>query len=455
MTIKRQWLIALIFTAVLTVVVNSVILSMLINKYFIDYTTENYNRHISQLTEFSKRALIQNNYSSQQLQMQLESYLSDPINRIRLYDSKGNLLADADDGNGYRGGMMGKGMMRGMMNKFSEDVVALNISDNGRKLGIVNITRYSFIGNSFESRRFRTALIGSSFFSFGTVLVLVIILSALISRRMSEDLRKTAQQAMDIDLGGNNHFKKSQVREIMIIQQSLETLKARLKLKQKSRKKLVDELVHQTRTPLTILKTHLEGIGDGVIDMTPDEIRTCETQIENITSIITNMSNMIDADGDIDELKIYTADINYLVKQIIGGLKVQFDKKGIELHTISHQKIQLKTDQYKLSQCIYNILTNAYKYTDSGGKVTVDYKDDGEYVLISVEDTGKGISSEDKDRIFDAYYRGRNSSSSDGEGIGLYVVKENMLRIGGTIDVESEAGKGSKFIMRVPKVTEG
>ena len=75
----------------------------------------------------------------------------------------------------------------------------------------------------------------------------------------------------------------------------------------------------------------------------------------------------------------------------------------------------------------------------------------GEELTIEIEDTGSGIAEEDKRRLFDAYFRGKNSNNTIGEGIGLYVVKENLNKINGKINVESELGKGSKFIIKIPK----
>jgi len=342
-------------------------------------------------------------------------------------------------------------MMNRMMGNPSEEVDSVDIMNNGEIVGKLNITRYSSIGNSLETRKFAVSLIGSSFLSFGIVFILIFFIGIFISKKMSKDLMMTAQQAIDIDLGNPNNIPKSHVKEIRTIQQSLETLQARLKLKQTSRKKLVDELVHQTRTPLTILKTHLEGLEDGIIRFTPEEIRTCEAQIDNISSIITNMSSMIDADKDIDTVNIGQLELNQMLKQIVGGLKVQFDKKAVDLQLLSHEKVSVKTDQHKLSQVIYNILTNAYKYTNSGGRVTVDYKQACDEISIVIEDTGSGIKEEDRVKIFDAYFKGSNSVNTTGDGIGLYVAKENLKKINGQIDVESEPGVGSKFIIRIPK----
>jgi signal transduction histidine kinase len=117
---------------------------------------------------------------------------------------------------------------------------------------------------------------------------------------MSRDLMRTEKMAQGISLGEDIKLTDAKISEIRTIQQSLEELNTRLKLKSKSRKVLTDELVHQTRTPLTVLKTHLEGFSDGLIDMTADEVSVCENQIENLTAIISNMSSMIDAEKDFD-----------------------------------------------------------------------------------------------------------------------------------------------------------
>ncbi|MGE5627210.1 MAG: sensor histidine kinase [Solirubrobacterales bacterium] len=456
MTIKRQWMRVLILSVALSVAVNSIFLSLLINRYFIDYSKENYNYHISQLEELSKKVLLEKDYNKKQINMQLESHLSDPINEIKLFDSEGNLLADVVSDNHQTMGMMRSRVINHMMGTASGEIDSIDIIQNGNVIGKLNITRYSSIGNSLGTRRFVVSLIFNSLMSFGFVFILIFIIGRVISNKMSKDLMLTAEQALDIDLGNISHITQSNVKEIRTIQQSLETLQTRLKLKQTSRKKLIEELVHQTRTPLTILRTHLEGFQDGIIQLTPDEIKTCEVQIDNITSIITNMSGMIDAERDIDSIKIEQVELNTLLKQIVGGLKIQFEKKGIVLELLNNEKLTLETDHYKLSQIIYNLLTNAYKFTASKGKVTVEYKKIGDNIEIAIEDSGIGISAEEQSKIFDAYYRGKNSLNAAGDGIGLYIVKENMMKIHGEIKVQSELGKGSKFIIIIPlKYGEG
>ncbi len=450
MTFKRQWMLVLVLSVALSVIVNSVVFGLLVKRYFIDYSQENYDSHVSQVVTFATEALSGRDYTTQQLEMQLESHLSDPINRIRLYNSDGELLADVGTQEYPMMGTVHSEMMRRMLPSSAEEVDSIDIVSNGTTLGRLNITRYSSVGNSLGTRRFMASLVVNSLLSFAIVFALIFVLGYFISKRMSRDLSLAAQQAVDIDLGRESSAPQSRVLEIKTIQQSLEALRTRLKLKQTSRKQLVDELVHQTRTPLTILKTHLEGFADGVIRFTPEEIKTCDAQIENLSSIIANMSGLIDAEREIDKVSIGQIEISALIRQIVAALKAQFDKKQVSLEASTQQKVVLRTDPYKLSQAIYNLLTNAYKFTEPGGKVRVEYRLENGRLAISVQDTGAGIPENEQEQIFDAYYRGKNSAHTSGEGIGLYIVKENLRKIGGSVGLRSKPGEGSSFILKIP-----
>ena len=277
-----------------------------------------------------------------------------------------------------------------------------------------------------------------------------IIIGIIISKKMSSDLINTAELANNIQIGVNGVTTKSSVFEITRIRESLEELNTRLKIKQKNRKELIDQLMHQTRTPLTILKSHLEGVEDGIIEMNEDEIDIWKNQIDNITVIIANMSGMIDANKENDDLVIEKFDVSQLINQIVSGISPQFLKKEILLNVLSHDKIFIETDQYKLSQIIYNILTNAYKYTENNGSVDIDYFVNNGNIYIEIKDTGVGISKDDIDKIFNAYYRSPEVLEINGDGIGLYVVNENLKLINGSIEVLSEINKGSTFIINLP-----
>lgn len=438
-------------TAVISIGINALILTTLTDRYFKDYLSENYEKHVNQIIDYAKTALSEENISYKQMAIELETHLNDPIIGIKFYSKNGELLADVSShyhlGNGN---LINGKMMKNFMNKSQQEVEQYKIMNQGNLTGILHITKYDSAQNSILAKMFKSALIMNSIFSMLIALLISITIGIFISKKMSRELMETADLANDIQAGVNNTSKKSFIIEINGIRESLDELNTRLKIKQKNRKELVDQLMHQTRTPLTILKSHLEGIEDGIIKMNEEEIKIWQNQINNITAIIANMSGMIDANKEKDEITIEELEINHLIYQIINGLKPQFDKKNIKLKVLTGEKLLLKTDQYKLSQIIYNLLTNAYKYTETNGKVEVSYISKEEKVIIKIQDTGIGIENEEIGKIFRAYYRSEDVSQINGEGIGLYVVNENLKLLGGTVKVESKKGIGSSFIFEIP-----
>jgi signal transduction histidine kinase len=288
-------------------------------------------------------------------------------------------------------------------------------------------------------------------FAIGIAIIAAVIIGMIISRKMSKSLKETEKLASDIQLGKEVKLFPSGIKEVNGIRESLMELHARLRMKQTTRKSLIDQLVHQTRTPLTILQTHLEAIEDGIIEANTNELNVCQNQIKDIKSIISNMSSMIDAGSDIDELKIERFELYPLLRQIQQGLMAQFKKKQIQLELLSDEKIWMKTDKYKLSQSIYNIVTNAYKYTGEGGIVRISYILSNGMLIIKIQDTGIGIAHHEADKVFDAYYRSSITSNIQGNGLGLYIVKENIESIKGKVMLQSQLDVGTTFSIELPQ----
>jgi two-component system, OmpR family, sensor histidine kinase BaeS len=449
MSIRKLWLIVLILVATLSIAINALILTSLTDRYFKTYLSETYDEHIDQMITYIVSSLNEENFSLRQMAIELESHLDEPIVKIKLYGPQGVLLVQVEDRDYDRKDMGRMGMMDFMFRIGEEEVDSFDIMDNGVLLGKLNITKQSSAESSVIAMMFKSRLFINSLISTGFAIVITLLVGAYISKRMSKDLTDTAQLASNIQIGNPLENKPSSIKEINQIQNSLHDLNTRLKIKQKSRKTMVDQLVHQTKTPLTILKSHVEAIEDGVIQISKEELAIFQDQIDHLNNILSNMSTMIDAEKESEILTLETVDIHQLLNQIILGLRSQFDKKGIELKLISTTKVKLMTDPYKLSQVLYNLLTNAYKYTEKG-RVEISVKEDKDTLSISITDTGIGIEPTEISNIFNAYYRGASVTKIPGEGIGLYVVKENLNQLNATIDVQSTLGKGSTFTIKLP-----
>ncbi len=449
MSIRKLWLIVLTLVATLSIAINALILTSLTDRYFRTYLSETYDEHIDQMITYIVGSLNEATISYRQMAIELESHLDDPIVKIKLYDTQGSLLIQVEDRDYDRRDMGRMGMMDFMFRIGEEEVDSFDVMNNGVLLGKLNITKQSSAESSVIAMMFKSRLFINSLISTGFAIVITLLVGAYISKRMSKDLTDTARFASNIQIGNPIENKPSSIKEINQIQSSLQDLNTRLRLKQKSRKTLIDQLIHQSKTPLTILKSHVEAIEDGVIQISKEELTIFQDQIDHLNNILSNMSTMIDAEKESEVLTFEAVDIQNLLNQIILGIRSQFDKKGIELRMFGNTKIKLLTDPYKLSQVIYNLLTNAYKYTEKG-HVEISVRDYSDHLTITISDTGIGIEPSDIKNIFNAYYRGASTTRISGEGIGLYVVKENLNQLGGTIEVKSTPGKGSTFTLSLP-----
>lgn len=443
MTIKKLWLSILIFISVVAIGINALIFSTLTDKYFMNYLTKEYEKNVEKIISYTKNSLNSEEGSLQKLTVELQVLLKEPIVGIKLYSPQDVLLLEIYNTNNTNG--MGK--MKGFGQKELNEYM---VTEKGKILGKLNIIKHGSARTSMIGKMFKSSLLMNSLLSILISLIFSIIIGIIVSRKMSIALTKTAEFADNIQFGIKGNYEKTSIEEINRIRESLYELDTRLRIKQKNRKELIDQLIHQTRTPLAILKSHLEGIEDGVIEMNNDEINTWSQQLDNINSIIKNMSGMIDGNKENDNLNLEKLDISEIINQIISSLKTQFDKKNMKIIFLENISLEIETDRYKLSQVLYNLLTNAYKYSNDNTNVELKLKRLNENIEIQIIDQGIGIKPDELDKIFDAYYRAGDALEIDGDGIGLYVVKENIRQIKGSIEVVSTYGVGTSFKIILP-----
>lgn len=147
-------------------------------------------------------------------------------------------------------------------------------------------------------------------------------------------------------------------------------------------------------------------------------------------------------------------DIVYIVEETVLGLRDFIENKGIEfiIDPEIEEKI-IECDKYEIERCIVNLIGNAVKFTQKGGKIEIKIKDLNDKVMISVKDNGIGIEKKFHESIFNRFNQvvDVNSEVKGGSGLGLTITKQIIELHRGTIYVESEVGKGSEFIIILPE----
>lgn len=281
------------------------------------------------------------------------------------------------------------------------------------------------------------------------VLVVATIGAVAISRMLSKDIVKSTNLAKGI-VDGNFAPETSRIAELDDLNDSLVDINTRLNLKNQNRKSIYDQLYHQSLTPIAIIKNILEGVEDGVMEMDNQEIKACQVQLDNLQELIDNMGLIVDGQLYEDLLKIETFDLGQLVRRIVNGYRTGFENKGIEITLANDQKVMMNSDRFKISQAIYSLISNALKYSNANTTVEVGYYLRGEGVMINVKDQGKGIKTEELKHVFKAYYRGSDAMGIPGQGIGLYLVKQNIESCKGTVTIRSSLNEGTIVSIYLP-----
>ncbi len=217
-----------------------------------------------------------------------------------------------------------------------------------------------------------------------------------------------------------------------------------------SRKKVVHTITHELRTPLTAIIGYA-GLMQTNYDTDKNEmyIQNIQQSSDRMREMLNTLLNFFRLDSGKEQFVISTCRISAITHILETEFMPIAMNKGLAL-TISNQtEAIVLTDKERILQIGNNLLSNAIKFTDSGGvSLITDYEDS--MLKITVEDTGTGMTEEEQQLVFGAFERLSNSATKDGFGLGLSIVQRIVTMLGGTIRLESEKGKGSRFTVGIP-----
>ena len=217
------------------------------------------------------------------------------------------------------------------------------------------------------------------------------------------------------------------------------------------REEMVQDVAHDLRTPLTSIKGATQNLLDDMAgplsESAREYIEIVGDQAERLIGIVNWLVDAIRVSLDPVELKTTPVDIDELATRVVRGLRPIADEQEIEL-TVEAEPAGALVDPDKLLLVLENLVGNALKFTESGGKVSVSVRPIDKTVEITVADTGIGLAPDELEHIFDRYYR--SSHPRGGSGLGLSISRELVRLHGGDVEVTSEKGKGSTFVVRLP-----
>ena len=220
-----------------------------------------------------------------------------------------------------------------------------------------------------------------------------------------------------------------------------------------SRKKVVHTIIHELRTPLTAI-TGYAGLmrKDCNTDKTGRYIHNIQQSSERMREMLNAMLSFFRLDNGKEQPNFSPCRLSAIMHTLETEFMPIAMNKGLALTVTNRTDAVVLTDKERILQIGNNLLSNAIKFTDNGSvSLRADY-DNGLLKLI-VEDTGTGMTEEEQQRVFGAFERLSNAAAKDGFGLGLPIVQHIVAMLGGTIRLESEKGKGSRFTVKIPMRT--
>ena len=246
-------------------------------------------------------------------------------------------------------------------------------------------------------------------------------------------------------------YKRETTNLIKQLQQAVEQNEALIN----SRKKAVHTITHELRTPLTAIIGYTALMEKGN-DADKKEQYVCNIRqsSERMREMLNTLLSFFRLDNGKEKLNFSPCRISAITHILETEFTPIAMNKGLALTITNQTDTIVLTDKERILQIGNNLLSNAIKFTENGGvSLTTDY-DNGVLKLI-VEDTGTGMTEEEQQRVFGAFERLSNAAAKDGFGLGLSIVQRIVSMLGGTIRLESEKGKGSRFTVEIPMQTAG
>lgn len=277
--------------------------------------------------------------------------------------------------------------------------------------------------------------------------------SYVVSKRIIQPLIQIEEVTRKFSTGQlEERLPDQEIPELNRLANSFNLMATNLEGVEQRRRELVGDLTHELRTPLTVVEGYLEGLADGTIEPSVDIYQRLAKETVRLRRLVNDMQELSQAEAGYLPIKAKPLNLRPLLEALIQKFSDQLLEEGPVLRLDCPADLpQAFADPERLEQVLINLLGNALRYT-SEGSITVKAWNEPERIWVAVIDTGEGIAEEDLPNVFERFWRADRSRdrSSGGTGIGLAICHRLVALQGGTIEVDSELGKGSTFRFSLP-----
>ena len=282
----------------------------------------------------------------------------------------------------------------------------------------------------------------------------VLLVGSIQARRIVAPVRALADAARRVAGGEFTQIPVTSQDELGEMALAFNTMAAELKQQHALRRRVMADIAHELRTPLSVLQIDLESIEDGLSEPTPEVVTRLQEEVALLNRLVEDLRMLSLAEAGELNLEIQPVDVGHLVQTAVERVRGAAQEKGVSLTSELAEGLPAVTgDEQRLSQVLSNLLSNALRHTQQGGQIAVVARQvDGDEVRIAVQDNGEGIPADELPHVFERFYRTDHARSRDtgGSGLGLAIARSLVEALGGRIWAESAEGSGSTFAFSLP-----
>jgi len=281
-----------------------------------------------------------------------------------------------------------------------------------------------------------------------------LLITFLLSRRILAPIKTLTQTTRQLGKGDfSQRVKFKDKGEVGELAQAFNSMASDLERAEQLRRNMVADVAHELRTPLSNLKGYLEAVRDGVIKPDANAIRSLDEEASLLSRLVDDLQELSLAESGELKLDCRATDIAELISQTADTMQRQVAAKEISLSIDVPDKLPaVHIDSHRIGEVLRNLIENALVHTSNAGTISVTARVQGEWLEVSVIDTGEGIPAEDLSNIFERFYRVDKSRArtTGGSGLGLTIAKRLIEAHGGQIEVASQTGQGTRFTFTLP-----
>ncbi len=303
--------------------------------------------------------------------------------------------------------------------------------------------------NTLEAERWRARI-----YAAAAGVLVALLVSVIMARRITAPLERMLA-TMRARIAGDRAARVTDVRAVGVLRELLEDFNRAANAfdqQDQAQRNLVANVAHELRTPVAVLQAGHEAMLDGVTEPTPQNLSSLRDEVLRLTRVLEDLQTLAAAEAAAIQLRLVRQDFAAIAGAAADSLSAAFEMAGVSLQT-DLTPVCIMCDYDRIREVIANLLTNALKYTSSGGAVTVEtWPSEPWKALVRVTDTGIGIPPDELPHVTERFFRGRRAAEyAAGSGFGLTIVSELVRAHAGSITIASEPGRGTEVTVILPR----